>query len=510
MALLPFSLRRFVTASVALALIIAAPAQDAPAAKAEAKTPMIENAVVKVFATMRLPDLYKPWAKQSPQEATGTGVIIEGKRILTNAHVVAYASQVQVQANQSGEKITATVESIAPGIDLAVLKLDDESFFATRPPLPRANVLPAVKDTVLVYGFPTGGTSLSITKGIVSRIEFRSYSFPTSGLRIQIDAAINPGNSGGPAVSGDKMIGIAFSHLGGAQSIGYIIPVEEVELFLADVADGKYDGKPAMFDRLQTFENAALRPFLKVAKGVEGMIVTGADTDDPAHPLKPWDIITRIGETPVDDEGMIKLSDSLRVSFQYQIQKIARGGTVPLTVVRAGKALPVALPVAPVRPMLIPALGGGYPSYFVYGVMVFSKATMEFVGGYNNASVGLTIQASPLALRRFDRPAFAGEELVVVASPFFPHKLSNNYSNPAGSVVKTVNGTVIKNLSHLVATLRDLKDEFVVFEFAGRSGETVVFPRKEMVEATEEILTDNGVRAQGSADTLTVWNSMAK
>jgi S1-C subfamily serine protease len=506
--------RRLAPALTALAFAAATAAQDAapaaaPEAKPEPKAPTIESSVVKIFSTMRLPDLYKPWTKQQPQEATGSGVIIEGRRILTNAHVVLYASQVQVQANQSGDKFSATVESIAPGIDLAVLKLDDESFFDARPALARANTLPSVKDTVLTYGFPTGGTSLSITKGIVSRIEWAAYNFPTSGLRIQIDAAINPGNSGGPAVSGDKMIGLAFSHLNNAQNIGYIIPCEEIELFLKDVADGTYDGKPALFDRLQTFENPALRPFLKIDKGVTGMLVTRADTDDPAYPLKPWDLITRVGDTPVDDEGMIKLNDNLRVKFQYLIQKIARDGKLPLTIVRDGKPLKLELPVAPTRPMLIPGLNGGYPPYFVFGPLVFSKATMEFVGGYNNQAVAFSITASPLALRRFDRPAFPGEELVVVSSPFFPHKLSKNYDNPASWVVKTVNGTAIKNLAHLVATLRDLKDDFVVFEFAGRATETFVFPRKEMIAATEEILNEAGVRSQGSPDTLAVWNAKA-
>ena len=106
----------------------------------------------------------------------------------------------------------------------------------THPPLARATNCPPMKDTVMVYGFPTGGTNLSITKGIVSRIEFAGYNFPVSGLRIQIDAAINPGNSGGPALSGDEMIGLAFSRLGGADNIGYIIPVEEIEFFLKDIA----------------------------------------------------------------------------------------------------------------------------------------------------------------------------------------------------------------------------------------------------------------------------------
>src|SRR5438552_18539210 len=100
-------------------------------------------------------------------------------------------------------------------------------------------------------------------------------------------------NSGGPAVVGDKMIGLAFSHLGGAYNIGYIIPCEEIELFLADIQDGRYDGKPAMFDELQTLENPALRPFLKLDKSVQGIIVHKPLRSDPTYPLKEWDVITK-------------------------------------------------------------------------------------------------------------------------------------------------------------------------------------------------------------------------
>ena len=490
-------------AALLLAALPLAAAEEKPAPAAP-KPAAVENSVVKIFSTMRYPDPYKPWTKQAPRESTGTGVIIEGKRVLTNAHVVLYASQVQVQANQSGDKISATVESIAQGIDLAVLRLDDESFFDKRPALPRATKLPAVKDSVMVYGFPTGGTTLSITKGIVSRIDFTLYNFPTSGLRIQIDAAINPGNSGGPAVDGDKMIGLAFSRLGGGDNIGYIIPCEEIELFLQDVADGRYDGKPAMFDSLQTFENPALRPYLKVGRNVEGIIVTETDSKDPNYPLRPWDIITRIGDTPIDNEGMVKVGD-IRVRFQYLLQKMARNGLAPLTIVRNGEALAIELPVPARRPMLIPDLDGTYPSYFVYGPLVFSSATQLFLGGLNNLAAALSAAGSPLAARRADRPAFADEALVVVASPFFPHKLSKGYSQAQSWVVEKVNGTTIRNLNHLVTTLRDAKDEFIVIEFAGRKLETFVFPRAEMVAATEEILNDNGVRAQGSPDTLAVW-----
>jgi hypothetical protein len=114
---------------------------------------------------------------------------------------------------------------------------------------------------------------------------------------------------------------------------------------------------------------------------------------------------------------------------------------------------------------------------------------------------------SPLLGRLGDKPRFEGEGLVVISSPFFPHKLSKGYANPLAQVVKAVNGIPIRNLHHLVEVLRDSKDEFIVIEFDSRAGETLVFPRKEMIAATDEILTDNDVRSQGSPDTLAIWNA---
>lgn len=526
------SFGRVIVVALAATIFVSAPcwADDEPvepkAAQTEQKTEpaaslddaqknLVENSVVKIFAQVRNPELAKPWTKQSPQEVTGSGVVIEGKRILTNAHVVNYASQVQVQANQSGDKLSATVEFYASGIDLAVLKLEDESFFDTHPALPRVNALPQIKDSVLVYGFPTGGTSLSITKGIVSRIEFAGYNYWTSGLRVQIDAAINPGNSGGPALVGDKVIGLAFSHLSNAQNIGYIIPSEEIELFLKDVADGHYDGKPAIFDEYQTLESPALRDFLKLEKTVTGIVVHEPFLDDAAYPLKKWDVVSKIGDAKVDDQGMIKLEGGQRLRFAYLVQKIAREGKLPLTIVRDGKEKVIELSVSPYRPRLLPALRGVYPPYFICGPVVFTIATEDLASAFaSNAQSAamianvLSLTASPLITRRGDKPAFEGEQLVIVSAPFFPHKLSKGYSNQVMRVVESINGIRVKNLLHFVELIRDSKDKFITIDFAGRSSESLVFPRAEMIASTEEILTDNGVRALGSPDVLAVWSTV--
>jgi hypothetical protein len=93
----------------------------------------------------------------------------------------------------------------------------------------------------------------------------------------------------------------------------------------------------------------------------------------------------------------------------------------------------------------------------------------------------------------------------VISAPFFPHKLVSGYSNRFGSVVESVNGKPVRSLAHLVALLRDLKDEQVVLKFDQRYGETMILPRQATLNATEEILSDNGVRSQGSDDMMKVW-----
>jgi hypothetical protein len=179
---------------------------------------------------------------------------------------------------------------------------------------------------------------------------------------------------------------------------------------------------------------------------------------------------------------------------------------------RAGKELETDLPVAANRTLLIPNLAGAYPSYFVYGPLVFSAATMEFFSGFTHTYAGatwmtaLSAAGSPLIKRMGERPGFPGEELVLVSSPFFPHKLAKGYSNPISQVVRSVNGTRIKNLNHLVEVLRDSKEQFITIEYDSRYGETPVFPRAEMVAATDDILNDNGLRSQGSPDAMSVWD----
>lgn len=467
----------------------------------------IRQSVVKIYATYRGPDFQAPWTRVAPEEFTGTGFVIEGDLILTNAHVVEYASQIFVQPPQSADRLRAELVAIARGIDLAVIRLrrdsDRESFHARHPPLALSEDLPRIGGTVQAFGYPLGGEQLSITEGIVSRIEYAEYYFETRGLRVQVDAALNPGNSGGPVVMDGRVIGVTFSGINQAQNIGYLIPAEEVRAFLDDIADGRYDGRLRLFARgFQTAENEGIRAWLGLADDQTGLIYTGGD----AHlPLERWDLIARVGDSDIDNAGLVTIEDGVRVSWSYQIPLIARDGKVPVTVIRRGESVALELPVSNRRDELMPYLGNEYPEYFVLGPMVFSPVSRDHLVEYHTGYLAAT--RSPIALRAEEERAFPGEELVVVASGFLPHPMTKGYQITYRPTVKSLNGQAVRSLTHMIELIRDSEDPFLVFEFHDRGQETLVFDRAELLEVTEDIMDDNSIRRQGSDRFMTVWEA---
>jgi S1-C subfamily serine protease len=451
----------------------------------------------------------KPWTNGNPMAVLGSGTIIEGKRILTNAHLVLYATEVQIQPRHGGDKIEAKVEMVAPDIDLALLSIKEAKFFDAYPALARAGKLPKVQDNVAVHGYPVGGNDQAVTKGVVSRIEFGGYYNHGHCLLVQVSAAINPGNSGGPAVVDKKMIGIVLSRMEEQQNIGYVIPNEEIDFFLEHIKDGRYDGKPmdTVDVRFQSSENKALRKFLNLDDSAKGLLAIPPHQRPANYPFQEFDLLTKVGPYDIDNEGMVRLADNLRVGFPIVFAKLVKDNVVPMTLVRNGKLIRTSLPVSKVDNRLIRAYQGERPAYFIHGPLVLSPAKADAIGWYARIRPELQTMQSPLLGRLTDREEFPGEELVVVTSTLFDHEISKGYGEALGQVVTEVNGTKVRNLKHLVEILRDCTDEYLTFRFAERGSEVLVFGRDAMIKATEDILAVNGIRAnrRGSEDMIKVW-----
>jgi S1-C subfamily serine protease len=473
-----------------------------------------EDSVVKVLATQRVPSPFRPWANGTPTEVMGSGAVIDGQRILTNAHLVLYATDVSIQAHRGGDKIEAKIQMVAPDLDLAVLSVKEAKFFDKHPALRRDRKLPKATDNVAVYGFPIGGNGLAVTKGVVSRLDYGHYFGQANGLIVQVSAAINPGNSGGPALVGDRMIGLVFSRLGEGENIGYLIPNEEIDFFLENARDGRFVGKPIDVSGVlyQRCENKTLRRFLKLDDGVRGVLVQPPRPRPVNCPFEDYDVLTRVGGFDLDNEGMVQHGEDMSLGFDSVICKAARNGAVPITVMRRGRRIDLMLPVSAEDTRLVRGWGGTKPSYFIHGPLVFSPLSLTALPSLMQARPDLDNPRNPVISRLADHVRFPGEELVVVTSPMFNHKIAKGYNDPVGQVVKEVNGTPIKNLKHLVELLRDCTDEYLRFRFMEEGSELLVFRREEMNQATNDILEDNGISAsrRGSPDVLKVWKERDK
>lgn len=473
----------------------------------------IRRAVVKVTASQRLPDFMRPWNRMNPKEISGSGFLIDGGRIITNAHVILFGSQVYVQPDKSDEKLPVRVEAFSPRMDLAVLRLEDPEALGDREPLQIDESLPKPRSDVNVYGYPIGGDQLSITKGIVSRVELASYSIKLSfGLRTQIDAAINPGNSGGPAIHNGQVVGVAFSGVRAADNIGYLIPGREVAHFLNDAEDGKVDGKPGLWEYFQTVENPVLRTQLGLPKNVGGLMISHIRDPHPDQLLRVGDVLIRVGPYAIDAQGNVVDPSGLVLGCRYYFSELAVDGKLPLTIFRDGQEISLEVPVTSRPRELIPALDGKYPRYFIFGPLTFEavSADLAIVLAADARLVNMMMsRASPLVRDLDGIPTEECEELVVVPAVPFAHKSMKGYSPPLASVVHSVNGVRVRSLRHLAEMLRDSQDEYLRFQFAERGAEILVFRRQDLVDATEDVLVDNNIRTQYSEDLAPIWKAAA-
>ncbi len=489
--------RSLVAVEIAAALILTAGAQANE----------VQQSVVKIFSSKSPPDMFRPWRITPPSEVTGSGIVIEGHKILTNAHVVAYAQQIYVQPYESSDKLDATVEFLSQECDLAMLTIDEPEAIQDRKPVPLADKLPELKAKVNVLGYPTGGDTLSVTEGVVSRIEYVYYNYDTSALRIQVDAAINPGNSGGPGIVDDKITGIVFSRFSEGENIGYLIPAEVIRHFLQDwTADGKFDGFPRIDVAGATLENPAMRKYLKIEKEHTGMVIHRVNRPEIADLIKPWDVVLACDGVDIDNLGMVPIAEGIRVNWGYLISRKAPGSTVKLDILRDGKRLQSEIPTVTRRNTIVQKMTTDRPTYFIYGGLVFSPVTSELV--YSSPSrlfAALGARGRLLTQRISQYRENSDDEIVVVTNPILPHKLTKGYGITPLSVVTHVNDQPIHNLRQMIKIVKDNKEDFIIFRFEDDYEEKIVLDPKLVAKHTPQILQNNNIPSACSDDLDDIW-----
>lgn len=271
----------------------------------------------------------------------GSGVIVGASGyIVTNAHVVESAAQIEV-ALSDGRRAPAIVVGSDPDTDLAVIKADLGDLPAIR--IGDTSKV-RVGDVVLAIGNPFG-VGQTVTMGIVSALGRNQLGVSAFENFVQTDAAINPGNSGGALIDAQgNLIGIntlIFSRSGGSQGIGFAIPAETVRQVMDQLIASGEVVRGWLGVETQDLTRTLAESFGIGVGG--GALVAGVVRGGPAESggIRPGDVVIAIEGKPVGDASALLNS----------VAALKPGSNAAITVVRERRETKVTVKVGtrPVR-----------------------------------------------------------------------------------------------------------------------------------------------------------------
>lgn len=478
-----------------LATLVCAFLAFAPAG-AMARQQAVNSVIVKVYSVVQHPDYFCPWRMLPSFPVSGSGCVIEGNRILTCAHLVADSTFVEVRKHGDWKRYPVTVQHISHQADLALLTVDDARFYEDVVPL-SLNGMPLSQQEVAVYGFPAGGDSLSITKGIVSRVEHQVYSHAgTTLLAAEIDAAINGGHSGGPVIVDGAIVGIIMQASG---KIGAMVPVPVIEHFFKDVSDGQVDGCPDAGVLVQNMDSQALKDRYGMDQNQTGALVYHVSPGHhSAEVLRKGDVLLSIDEHPIADDATVEIRSRERTRFAYFADLKQVGETVSIGVLRNGavRTVSVHLDRQQNSGLLVPTKKyGRRPRYTICQGFVFTVLSLNLLEMWGNNWVK---EAPPdLVDRISDYPSEDRSELVIL-SQVLATQSNRGYHGWGGFVVEKLDGAQVNSLNDFHAGLRHSTNRFAVVE--NQEGLQVVIERGMADVDQAAVLDTYGIPEQGQ------WN----
>lgn len=428
-----------------------------------------ENSIVMILTVSQDYDYVTPWKKAPMSRSVGSGFVIEGNRILTNAHNIANERYIEVKKQNLARRYPAQVLFAGHDCDLAILTVPDGSFFEGTVPL-QFGGLPKINSTVQTYGFPIGGQQISITEGVVSRLETSIYSHSQAAqhLVVQTDAAINPGNSGGPVLQNGKVVGVAFQGLQTADNIGYMIPTTVIAHFLKDIEDGTYHGFGMLGVSLfPGLHNPSYKKYLKVPDDQDGVVVTNVLLNSPSWEiLQTGDVITKIDDFNVDNDGRIMI-DGLSLELTEIMDRKQIGQTLIIGGFRNGQPFEKEIVIAADKSVLPwNRLYDTKPDYRIFAGLTFVQLNRNFLETWGrNWVTDMPFELRYLFMESNTLNKSLDRKEYVVLSEILPDEVNAYLTGFKNQIVESVNGFNINALADLDEAFKKDRDGFWIIKF---------------------------------------------
>lgn len=467
---------------------IATPTTDAVPGKPDSTDVDEFEGIVRIEAEFLLPDYRTPWLAGRPTSGNGTGWLVGKNKFITNAHVVSNSTELHIRLTNDPKPYKARILHIAHDCDLAMIEAEDATRFAGLKPLELDGV-PKLNTEVIAVGYPIGGDRVSVTRGVVSRIDFQSYSHSgiDQHLAIQVDAAINPGNSGGPVLQNNKVVGVAFQGYSGsvAQNVGYMIPVPVISRFLKDIEDGQYDHYMDLAVSDFPVENAAQIKALGLEDNGVGVMISNVDSASCAGGLlKVGDVIMAIDGSPVYNNGLIRV-DGEMMDMNEVVERKFAGDKIHVDILRGGKPEKIEIALKRFLPYL--TLGEQYnqrPKYVLYAGLLMQPMSRNLMEAHSIRD--------PLVNYWFDN--YLGKELykerpeVVILTSILPDEVNSYLQGYQHSIVDEINGVKIKGIKDVAEALKkkDGDSKFTVIKLLEKNRPLVI--KRDLAEAAQPLI----------------------
>src|SRR5213594_3152626 len=445
----------------------------------------IQKSLVRITATEVAPDYRAPWNAGMLGRGIGAGFVIDGPRIMTNAHVVSNSRYLTVERDGDPNKYQAKVLFVAHDCDLALITVDSPNFYKNMLAL-KFGGIPELESTVSAYGYPIGGERMSVTTGIVSRIDFQLYTHSSidQHLAIQISAQINPGNSGGPVMQNAKVVGVAFQGYSGdvAQGVAYMVPTPVINRFLKDISDTHYDKYPDLGITYSKLQNPAQRRFLGLKDDDRGVLVSTVVTAGPsAGIIQPSDVLLAIDDHPIASDSNVELEGE-HAEFQEVVERKFNGDSVRLDVWRNKQPITVTIKLYTPWPYVVQAHRYDVrPRYVLYGGLLFQPLNLDLLEAY---------RPTDLRLRHFFE-YFVVEQLylqhpdVIVLTNILPDAINTYLAPYRGGIVDEINGKKVRTLDEVASAFAETPEHFVIRMIG--DGPPLVLDRNKVESARERI-----------------------
>jgi len=490
--------RTFLFLVLAVGLSNRLPAESAPAvaadpAKVAASLPMADS-LVRVNSTDQPYNFDKPWSKRPPFTRRGIGVVIDGGKILVSAELITNHSYVELERPASSGKMGADVERVDYDSNLAILQPQDPAFLAGTRPIKLAASVP-VGAKVNVVQLESNG-AVALTPGVVTTVTVSGY--PADGIALLAYKLSTPlqyrdNSFTMPVLSGDKLAGLLMRYDTRSQSAD-VVPGPVIQNFLTRAARQPYLDFPHAGISFSPTRDPQFRHYLGLAPGQSGVYLVSVAHGSAAEKagLKKGDVILRVGDSDIDEDGNYLHPEYGKIPFSYLISTAGLpGDKLPIRVLRGGKETTIDLPLEPRDPASVvseSAILDRAPRYYVLGGLVFQELSRSYLREWgadwrNNAPARLVY------LDEFQDELPPDQGKIVFLSQVLPADTTLGYEDVDPTVVEKINDRPIHRLEDIAEAVQHPLKGFHKVELESDPG--VLYLNADDVEKSSQDLRDS-------------------